>query len=220
MSIHREGIPFIIVNSIIWATVFASVLKWCQHPWLKVLLSAVCLFMFFIIIFFFRSPRRDVTSDSELIVAPSDGEVVEVDKIYVDEYFGCECTRISVFLSLFNVHITWYPTGGEVIYSKYHPGAHVIAFLPKASDKNEHTSVVVRDGYSREVMFSQVAGIVARRIVCYAEEGAQCVQGSEAGFIKFGSRLTILVPGEVEPLVAVGDKVKGSVTPLARFKQS
>ncbi|MBQ7253938.1 MAG: phosphatidylserine decarboxylase family protein [Bacteroidales bacterium] len=218
MGIHTEGIPFIIANSVIWAAAFASVLKWCHHPLLKVVLSAVCLFMFAIMIFFFRSPKREVTSDAELVVAPSDGEVVEVDKIYVDEYFGCECTRISVFLSLFNVHITWFPTGGEVVYSKYYPGAHFMAFLPKASEKNEHTSIVVRDAAGREVMFSQIAGIVARRIVCYAEQGAQCVQGSEAGFIKFGSRLTVLVPGDVEPLVAVGDKVKGSVTPLARFK--
>ena len=93
-----------------------------------------------------------------------------------------------------------------------------MAFLPKASEKNEHTNIVVRDEGGREVMFSQIAGIVARRIVCYAEEGKQYPQGSEAGFIKFGSRLTIFVPGDVEPMVAVGDKVKGSVTPLARFK--
>lgn len=218
MGIHNEGIPFIIVNSIIWIAAFAAVLKWCHHPWLRILLCLVCLFMFAMMIFFFRTPKRDVTRDPELIVAPADGEVVEVDKIFVDEYFGCECTRISIFLSVFNVHITWYPTGGEVVYSKYHPGEHVVAFLPKASEKNEHSSIVVRDEKGREEMFRQIAGIVARRIVCYAKEGDRCEQGSEAGFIKFGSRLTVLVPGDVEPMVEVGDKVVGSVTPLARFK--
>ena len=218
MGIHSEGIPFIVGNSVIWIAAAIMVMKWVKPPVLRIILMMVCAFMFVMMFVFFRTPKRTVTSDPELIVAPADGKVVEVDKIYVDEYFGCECTRISIFLSLFNVHITWFPTGGEVAYCEYYPGTHTFAFLPKSSEENEHTSIVVCDGSGREVMFRQIAGIVARRIVCYAKQGEACEQGAEAGFIKFGSRLTILIPGEVEPLVAVGDKVQGSVTPLAKFK--
>ena len=218
MCIHSEGIPFIVGNSVVWIAAAIFIWKWVKHPLLRIILTLVCAFMFVMMFVFFRTPKRTVTSDPELIVAPADGKVVEVDKIYVDEYFGCECTRISIFLSLFNVHITWFPTGGEVSYCEYYPGKHTFAFLPKSSEDNEHTSIVVRDEAGREVMFRQIAGIVARRIVCYATQGEMCEQASEAGFIKFGSRLTILIPGEVEPLVAVGDRVKGSVSALAKFK--
>lgn len=218
MAIHPEGIPFIIINSVVWIAVAALVLRFCRHLVPKVILLLACAFMLVMMFVFFRTPQRKITNDVGLVVAPADGKVVEVDKVYVDEYFGCECTRISIFLNLFNVHITWFPTGGEVVYSKYYPGAHTFAFLPKSSEKNEHTTIVVRDDAGREVMFRQIAGIVARRVVSYAEQGALCTQGSEAGFIKFGSRLTVLIPGDVEPLVEVGDKVTGSVTPLVRFK--
>ncbi len=183
----------------------------------KVVLITLCVLLAGITTFFFRNPNRDVTVDSSLVVSPADGRVIEVDKVFVEEYFGCECTRISIFLSLFNVHITWYPTGGEITYFKYYPGAHTFAFLPKSSEKNEHTSIVVKDENGREVMFRQIAGIVARRVVSYAKEGDRSEQGAQAGFIKFGSRLTVLIPGDSEPVVKVGDIVKGSVTPLARI---
>ena len=183
----------------------------------KAVLITLCVLLAGIMTFFFRNPRRCVTRDSSLVVAPADGKVIAVDKVFVDEYFGCECTRISIFLSLFNVHVTWFPTGGEITYFKYYPGAHTFAFLPKSSDKNEHSSVVVKDENGREVMFRQIAGIVARRVVCYASVGKSFEQGAEAGFIKFGSRLTVFIPGDSEPLVKPGDKVKGSVTPLARI---
>ena len=218
MGIHQEGIPFIIINSVVWIGIAALVISYCKPVVLKVLLLLLCAFMFAMMFIFFRTPDRVVTQDPEVVVAPADGKVVEVDKVYVDEYFGCECTRISIFLSLFNVHITWFPTGGEVVYNEYYPGAHTFAFLPKSSEKNEHTCIVVRDALGREVMFRQIAGIVARRIVSYSHLGEEYEQGSEAGFIKFGSRLTILIPGDVEPQVAVGDVVKGSVSAIARFK--
>jgi len=185
--------------------------------WLKIALSALFIILTAIMFLFFRVPDRKITKDSSLVVSPADGRVVEVRKTYVKEYFDCECTEISIFLSLFNVHITWYPTGGDIVYSKYYPGAHVFAFLPKSSEKNEHSSVVVKDENAREIMFRQIAGIVARRVVCYAETGAKCEQASEAGFIKFGSRLTVFIPGDVQPLVKVGDIVKGSVSPLAKI---
>ena len=216
--IHREGIQIILINTAVWVVLAALVLLFGESPVWKVIVSLLSLFMIAIVLLFFRVPTRQTTVNPEMIVSPADGHVVEVKREYVKEYFDCECNVISVFLSLFDVHITWLPTGGEVVYSKYYPGAHTFAFLPKSSEKNEHTSVVVRDGQGREVMFRQIAGIVARRVVCYANEGETFEQASEAGFIKFGSRLTIIVPADVEPLVEGGDKVLGSVTPLARFK--
>ena len=217
MRLHQEGIPFILIASIVCIAGGVLAYNYAGTVLWKVIFITLFVALAGIMFFFFRDPDRNVTKDAHLVVAPSDGKVIEVDKVYVEEYFGCECTRISIFLSLFNVHVTWFPTGGEVSYFKYYPGAHTFAFLPKSSDKNEHSSVVVKDENGREVMFRQIAGIVARRVVCYAKEGKHFDQGAEAGFIKFGSRLTILIPGDVEPLVKVGDKVIGSVTLLARI---
>ena len=217
MKLHPEGIPFIVITTIVCVAIALLTLRYCASPVFKWLLVGLCILVTAIMFMFFRKPERVVTQDSSVVVAPSDGKVVQVRKVYVEEYFGCECTEISVFLSLFDVHINWFPVGGIIVYSKYYPGAHTFAFVPKASEKNEHTSVVVRNAGGREVMFRQIAGIVARRVVSYAHEGETCVQASESGFIKFGSRLTIFVPGDVEPLVKVGDRVTGSVTPLIKL---
>ncbi len=218
MKIHSEGRPFILINTAVWIIVAIAVCVFSSSDILKALVAVAALFLIGVVIFFFRTPVRKVIDDPSLVGSPADGKVVEVDKVFVKEYFGCECTRISIFLNLFNVHITWFPTGGEVTYCKYYPGAHTFAFLPKSSEKNEHTSIVVKDENGREVMFRQIAGIVARRVVCYTHQGDKARQAGEAGFIKFGSRLTVLIPGDVEPLVKVGDKVKGSVSALARLK--
>lgn len=218
MELHKEGLLFIVIAISVAVVGIALVWLLGKSTTLKVAVSVLLAFLAAIIVFFFRVPERTVTVDPALVVSPSDGKVVKVQKTYVKEYFDCECTEISIFLNLFNVHITWFPVGGDIVYSKYYPGAHWFAFLPKESEKNEHTSVVVRSEDGREVMYRQIAGIVARRVVSYAVEGEKCDQASEAGFIKFGSRLTIFIPGDVEPLVKVGDKVTGSVTPLARKK--
>lgn len=217
MKLHPEGLPFIVITTIVCVAIAVLILRYCASPVVKWLLVGLCVLVIAIMFMFFRKPDRVVTQDGSVVVAPSDGKVVQVRKVQVDEYFGCECTEISVFLSLFDVHINWFPVGGEIVYSKYYPGAHTFAFVPKASEKNEHTSVVVRNADGREVMFRQIAGIVARRVVSYAHEGQMCTQASESGFIKFGSRLTVFIPGDVEPLVKVGDKVKGSVTPIAKL---
>ena len=140
-----------------------------------------------------------------------------MERVYEKEYFKSDCIQVSVYMDFWDVHTNFWPMSGRISYYKYHPGRYLLAFLPKASEKNEHTSVVVRNQNGREVMFRQIAGIVARRVVSYAREGQSYAQSSESGFIKFGSRLTIFVPGDVEPLVKVGDKVKGSVTPIARL---
>ena len=217
MKIHPEGTFLVLFTVILCIAGIYAAIRYCKPLVLKWAIVAACVIVAAIMMTFFRVPERTATQDPAVVVAPSDGKVVEVRKVFVDEYFGCECTEISVFLSLFDVHINWYPVGGDVVYSKYYPGAHTFAFVPKASEKNEHTSVVVKDADGHEVMFRQIAGIVARRVVSYAHEGDSCCQGDESGFIKFGSRLTIFVTGDVEPLVKVGDRVVGSVTPLIKL---
>ena len=218
MKIHREGKVAILINTAFWLIVAVCTCIFASSDLLKLIVALAAISIIGILVFFFRVPQRKVTEDASLAVSPADGKVVQVRKVYVKEFFDCECTEISIFLSLFNVHITWFPIGGTVEYSKYYPGAHTFAFLPKSSEKNEHSSVVVKDAEGRQLMFRQIAGIVARRVVCYAKQGEQCSQASQAGFIRFGSRLTVFIPGDAEPLVKVGDKVKGSVSPIARLK--
>lgn len=218
MKLHKEGKVIILVNIAIWTIAVALVCHFADSAAAKWIWSILFAFLELIVIFFFRVPKRAVTVEEGLVVAPSDGKVVKVQKAYVPEYFEKECTQISIFLNLFNVHITWFPVGGKVSFYKYHPGKYIFAFLPKSSEKNEHTTIVVKDNHGREVMFRQIAGIVARRIVCYVKEGEEYAQSSEAGIIKFGSRLDIFIPGEAEILVDKGDKVKGSVSAIARLK--
>lgn len=218
MKLHKEGKVIILVNLAIWAVAIALVCHFADSAAARWIWSILFAFFGLIVIFFFRIPKRDVTVEDGIVVAPSDGKVVKIQKAFVPEYFDRECTQISIFLNLFNVHITWFPIGGKVSFYRYHPGKYIFAFLPKSSEKNEHTTIVVKDGEDREVMFRQIAGIVARRIVCYVKEGETYGQATEAGFIKFGSRLDVFIPGEAEILVKKGDKVKGSVSAIARLK--
>jgi phosphatidylserine decarboxylase len=166
---------------------------------------------------FFRVPVREAVIDDSLVISPADGKVVNVKEVEENEYFGEKCLCISIFLTFFNVHITWFPVGGVVKYYKYHPGKYIFAFHPKSSEKNERTTIAVRTDLGNEVMFRQIAGIVARRVVCYAKENEHFDQTSEAGFIKFGSRLDVFLPLGTEVLVKKGDKVSGQTSVLAKF---
>ena len=153
-----------------------------------------------------------------LVISPGDGKVVNIREVEENEYFGGKCLSISIFLTFFNVHVTWFPVGGIVKYYKYHPGKYFFAFHPKSSEKNERTTIVVSTESGNEVMFRQIAGIIARRVVCYAKENEYFGQASEAGFIKFGSRLDVLLPLGTEILVKKGDKVSGQTSVIAKFK--
>jgi phosphatidylserine decarboxylase len=169
------------------------------------------------VVAFFRDPHRVTPQDENTVFAPCDGCVVMVEKVRPKEYFeGRECLQVSVFMSLTNVHANFFPVGGRVVYYKYHPGKFLVAWHPKSSELNEHTTTVVETPHG-EVLVRQIAGLVARRIVCYAEEGAQVGQNSRLGFIKFGSRMDVLLPPDAEVTVRVGDKVRGRITPLAKF---
>ncbi|MCF0172558.1 MAG: phosphatidylserine decarboxylase family protein [Bacteroidales bacterium] len=219
MSIHREGWKIIAISALVVIAIAGLVAFFTGSALARWIDASVAAFLVLFIAFFFRVPAGRVAPDDDAVVsAPSDGKVVSIAPAYAPEYFDGPCTRISIFLSIFNVHVTWYPVEGEVVYSQYHPGRFHLAFRPKASNDNEHTTIVVKSKSGVDVMFRQIAGILARRIVCYAEPGVKSGKALEAGFIKFGSRIDVFVPNDSEILVREGDKVKGITTPLARIR--
>ena len=155
--------------------------------------------------------------DEELIFSPCDGRVVVTEVVYEDEYLKQEMMQISIFMSVTNIHMNWLPVGGVIDYFKYHPGRFLIAWHPKSSTENERTTTVVKMGNGKSVLFRQVAGLIARRIVSYIKVGDRVKQNDVFGFIKFGSRIDVLVPKDSELLVEIGDPVMGSQTPLVRL---
>ena len=180
-------------------------------------LLLLLLFWFFIVAFF-REPRRVRIHDADLVFSPCDGRVVVTEVVSEDEYLKEEMLQISIFMSITNVHMNWVPVGGEVEYFKYHPGRFLVAWHPKSSTENERTTTVVRMASGRKVLFRQIAGLIARRIVSYARVGEVAGQNTQCGFIKFGSRVDVYLPLGTEVLVKLGDKVTGSQTPIARLK--
>ena len=176
------------------------------------------LFWFFIVAFF-REPRRVRIHDADLVFAPCDGRVVVTEVVMENEYLKQEMLQISIFMSITNVHMNWVPVGGRVEYFKYHPGRFLVAWHPKSSTENERTTTVVRMESGQPVLFRQIAGLIARRIVSYMKPGEPVEQNSVCGFIKFGSRVDVLVPKESELLVEIGDPTVGSQTPIARLRK-
>ena len=222
MKISKEGFKIITVSGIVclalWLLIF-YMLKADDRTWLIVLLSTLLLVSWFFIISFFRSPRRVRIHDDNLVFSPCDGRVVVTEIVKDDEYFdGEEVMQVSIFMSVTNVHINWFPVGGVVKYFKYHPGRFLVAWHPKSSTDNERTTTVVETKDGKEILFRQIAGAVARRIVSYVKIGDQAEQNSPFGFIKFGSRIDVLVPKNSELLVEIGDPVVGSQTPLVRLR--
>ena len=222
MRINKEGYKIIffsgVVCLLIWwgfyrllVTDAANLLMWGGTVFLL-------LFWFFIVAFF-REPRRVRIHDADLVFAPCDGRVVVTEVVMENEYLKQEMLQISIFMSITNVHMTWAPVGGRVEYFKSHPGRFLVAWHPKSSTENERTTTVVRMDSGQPVLFRQIAGLIARRIVSYMKPGEPVEQNSVCGFIKFGSRVDVLVPKESELLVEIGDPTVGSQTPIARLRK-
>ena len=223
MRINKEGYRIIsfagLFCLVCWGVLYYLVDRKAEVGvmWGITILMLLC---WFFIVAFFREPRRVRIHDADLIFAPCDGRVVVTEVVVENEYLKREMLQISVFMSLTNVHMNWVPVGGTVSYYKYHPGRFLVAWHPKSSIENERTTTVVRTPSGTEVMFRQVAGLIARRIVSYRKEGAHVEQNSVCGFIKFVSRVDVLIPKESELLVEIGDPVVGSQTPLARLSHA
>lgn len=216
MTIHREGYTIILIASAIAALCIGLCFSFLPWLWLSILISSGLLIIWGLIVWFFRVPKRAITLNDSLIYAPADGKVVVIEKYMEDEYFQETRLFISIFMSPLNVHRQTYPVSGKVIYQQYHPGKYFVAWHPKSSTLNERTTVVIEHDKGK-IMFRQIAGAMARRIKCYAKEGALAAQHEEAGFIKFGSRVDIILPPNATPLVELGQHVQSTTTPLAKW---
>lgn len=218
MKLHKEGKNIIIIAFFILA-ILTSVLVYFGPDinWYRYLIISAATIYYLLIIRFFRVPKRTFISEDGFIMAPADGKVVVVEEVFEDEYLKENCIQISVFMSPLNVHINWFPFKGKIRYYKYHPGKYLVAWHPKSSLLNERTSVCVENNSNQLVMIRQIAGAVARRIVCYAQVGKEVEQNDELGFIKFGSRVDLYIPTNSEVFVHLNEKVIGGRTKLARF---
>ncbi|MBO5716599.1 MAG: phosphatidylserine decarboxylase family protein [Alistipes sp.] len=220
MKINKEGYWIIGITGLICVAIWVLVYIFITTPIAIMWIMAALLFAFwFFVTAFFREPRRVQIHDSELIFAPCDGRVVVTEIVSDDEYIKEEMMQISIFMSVTNVHMNWLPVGGEVEYFKHHHGRFLVAWHPKSSTENERTTTVIKLDDGRQVLMRQIAGFVARRIVSYMKPGTRAEQNSVMGFIKFGSRVDLLIPKDSELTVEIGDPVIGSQTPIARLKR-
>jgi phosphatidylserine decarboxylase len=183
--------------------------------WLEKTIQIVALLFLIIVLQFFRNPNRHIEVNDYNIVAPVDGKVVVIEEVFEPEYFKDKRLQVSIFMSPINVHVTRYAASGKIKYSKYHPGKYLVAWHPKASTENERTTVVIENRIFGQIMYRQIAGALAKRIINYAEEGMQVRQGDDAGFIKFGSRVDIYLPLGTEVNVKIGQKAIGNKTIIA-----
>ena len=212
---HKEGFKTILITGLIVVAGILITDHLVSNIWIQKPLMILFLLVFLLVLQFFRDPNRKTVLNDLHVIAPADGKVVVIEDVMEKEYFQGKRKQISIFMSPLNVHVTRYPVSGVVNYSKYHPGKYLVAWHPKSSQDNERTSIVVENKAIGEVMYRQVAGAVARRIVNYARVGQQVVQGTDAGFIKFGSRLDIFVPLDFEIRVGLNEAVRGGETVIA-----
>lgn len=214
---HKEGAKIIFVSVIITVLLFLLVDYTVSIEWLRVTLLLIVLGFLVLVLQFFRNPKRNTPINPNHIISSVDGKVVVIEEVFENEYFNDKVRMVSVFMSPLNVHVTRYPISGKVVYSKYHPGKYLVAWHPKASEENERTTVVVENETFGKVMYRQIAGALAKRIVNYAKEGGVAKQGADAGFIKFGSRVDIYLPLKAEVKVTLGQKVKGGIDVIAEI---
>lgn len=212
---HKEGLKIIAIGSVLLIGILFVTDKFIDTNWIRVALQLVVLFFYVMILQFFRNPNRTIAANEHTILAPVDGKVVVIEEVFEEEYFKDKRLMVSVFMSPINVHVTRYAASGTIKYSKYHPGKYLVAWHPKASTENERTSVVIETKTFGEIMYRQIAGALAKRIVNYAEEGTQVVQGTDAGFIKFGSRVDLYLPLGTKVNVVLNQKAVGNQTVIA-----
>ena len=215
--LHEEGTRAILINvAVVVLLVVGLNLLWPHQTWWHGLVYLFLLLETLLIVRFFRVPiHRKTTILADAVLSPADGEVAANEIVMEDECFHEERRQISIFMSIYNVHINFFPFDGVVTYYKYHPGKFLVAFNPKSSSDNEHNSIVIKDEKGREVLVRQIAGFVARRIVCDLEPGEPSVAGEEFGMIRFGSRVDVFLPLDAEVDVHIGQKVKAKATVLA-----
>ena len=213
---HKEGQKIIFISLILVGGLFLLI-DFIEIPWLIKTLQIGLLVFFILILQFFRNPKRHTQHNDTHVISPVDGKVVVIEEVEEPEYFKDKRLQVSIFMSPINVHVTRYPVGGKVVFSKYHPGKYLVAWHPKSSEENERTTVVVENQKIGKVLYRQIAGALARRIVNYAKKDMNVVQGNHAGFIKFGSRVDLFLPLDSKLKVNLDQKVKGGETIIAEL---
>ena len=212
---HKEGHKIILITLIVVVALFLISDTYVVLPWLNMIIMIGLLLFLLLILQFFRNPKRQTSYNDNHIVSPVDGKVVVIEEVFEKEYFNEKRLQVSIFMSPINVHVTRYPIGGQVVYSKYHPGKYLVAWHPKASEENERTTVVVENEIFGPILYRQIAGALAKRIVNYAKEGQQINQGSDSGFIKFGSRVDLFLPLDAKINVSLNQKVRAAESIIA-----
>jgi phosphatidylserine decarboxylase len=215
---HKEGYR-IIINTFLIVTVIAVFTEYrVSVEELKIAIQVAALLALILVLQFFRNPKRTTPKNENHLIAPVDGKVVIIEEVYEKEYFKDRRLQVSIFMSPLNVHVTRYTMSGIVKFSKYHPGKYLVAWHPKSSELNERTTIVLENKTFGEILYRQIAGAVARRIVNYAKEGEEVTQGEDAGFIKFGSRVDLFLPLNTALDVKLNEVVKGGVQTIAHLR--
>ena len=212
---HKEGHRIIIASFFFTISVIISSDILIGPENIKIILQSGFLFFYSMILWFFRNPKRNIIIDDNVILSPADGKILDIKEVNENEFFKDDRIKISIFLSITNIHVTRFPISGRIIYNKYHPGKYLLAWHPKSSEKNERTSVVISNNSFGNILYRQIAGAVARRIINYAKTNLEVIQGEDSGFIKFGSRVDIFLPLNSDILVKKGQNVKGGITILS-----
>ena len=209
MLIYKKAFPVL--------TIFTSVLVLLNVAVYNIPFIVFSVAFLVLIITFFRLPVRQIKPDENLIYSPADGKVVSIEEVFEDEFLKKECKKVSIFMSVFNVHQNRIPVSGKVVYSKHHPGKYLVAWHPKSSLKNERHTVVIETNNGELILIRQIAGIVARRIICNVKEGDEVKQGDELGFIMFGSRVDVFFSSYRQVMVELNDKVKSNISKIGKF---
>ncbi len=219
MTIHKEGYRTIAYSTLIFGilNIGSFIFLSPSMPTIAGIIFCISLFLLFFIISFFRVPKRKLNINSQLLITPADGKIVVIEEIYDEEYFKDRRLQISVFMSPLNVHLNRYPIDGKVVYNQYHKGKYLVAWHPKSSTDNERHSIVIADKNGKEILVKQIAGALAKRIVNYSHINEDVHQNEEMGFIKFGSRVDILLPLNSKILVSLNQSVKCGITPIAEW---
>ena len=214
---HKEGYKIILISMFIVVISLFTIDHFVTLQWLRTLLMVIILILFVLILQFFRNPKRYTIENLNQIIAPVDGKVVVIEEVFEKEYFKDKRRQISIFMSPINVHVTRYPISGKILFSKYHPGKYLVAWHPKSSEENERTTIVVENSSVGKILYRQIAGALAKRIVNYAKVDEDVKQGADAGFIKFGSRVDIFLPLDMKVKVSLNQKAKGGTTVIAEL---
>ena len=211
---HKEGHKIIIYSFFITFIISISSEYFLTNNYFSKITQIFSLVIFCLVLQFFRNPKRKILKNENEILSPVDGKIVSIKKVYEKEYFKDDRILVSIFMSPFNIHVTRYPVSGKILYSKYHPGKYLVAWHPKSSEKNERTTIVVENKKVGPILYRQIAGTVARRIVNYAKKNTNAIQGEDSGFIKFGSRVDLFLPLDSKIKVKMNQKVKGGINSI------